>query len=752
MKRVKFFNALLKFRVLVIFSSMVITGVALSSLVKLEADNSVEIWFDESDQILLNYEKFKENFGNDFGIIMFYYSDGLFSKNELLLNSRLVKEISRLDNVFKVSGLSNFETISFYNMKLVKHPLIPASGVVSKKRRQKLEKDPVLINTVISKNADVTAIHIEPEKTDSASNIKLLDDVTKLLSGEEFFGHKYRLTGYLTFLVELNRLSDYEAGMFVTVNIFIIFILLWIILRSARLSIIALLIAATGAIWAMGAYSVENSINMVSAIIPLIILVVSVAGSVHIIIHYKNKYIKIINNKQKIEPKEALAGVLGDLLTPCFFTSLTTAVAFLAFQSSSIPPLRSLGLYTAIGVSFSFLLTFTLLPSLLSYVKFKETRTNFSKAGLLQNIIDSLPVWVQKRRVWILLFSVVAILSAFEGIRRIEFETDQMKYLKPSHPTRMTSDELQKQFDGILPVEINLTASKKGYFYNRVNFAKIREMAQLIEEIPDVKVVISPVTFMDEYIQAIQRRVPVRLSPAMINEGIKEVMKIKPDSFAGFISGEYDARITARLKWVSQDQMIRVIETIDEKLRPLWQEEEIKAFYTGNMVVYSELNDRLLQSQIYSIGFSFGIIFFMMLLLTRSFRLGLLAMVPNIVPVVITLGVIGLSGTKLDVGTVLIAAISLGLAVDDTIHFVYAYMRKRKTGLDLKSVIMRSVHYAGVPIFITSVVLVGGFSVMMLSDFLPVTRFGMFVSLNVFLALVCDLVLLPALLLTGRQK
>lgn len=741
MRREKFFQHLLKFRYAIIIICLAVTAGAAFFLQQLKTDNFLEIWYESDAPELVQYRHFKNNFTNDFKVIVFYQSEDLFSKKELLFNKKLIERFNTLPNVSKAMGLYNFETISIRKGKLVKRRMIPRSGEISKWYKEQLSKHPLLSDHVISKDATVHLIAIEPKNSDDESNTILIDDINKILTSQEFSSTRFHVTGYLPFNVELNRVSNYESEFFTTICLLIIFVLLWLIFKSWKLSLATLSVAAFSSLWTMGIYAASNSMNFVTGMMPSIILVVSVAGSVHIIFKYKSR-----REEKNIE---TLAKVLADLLTPCFYTSLTTATAFLAFLSSSIPPLQSFGLFAAFGVSISFILIFTLLPALLSLMPLKEKAP--LKPGKDKTLIDKLPHWIYQHKGLILIISIATIIFSISGLQYIKYETDSLKYLKPSNPARKASDKLQSHFNGLLTMEIYLTSPEKNYFQTKNNLEKLRQIEKVISQVPEITKVFSMVHFTDEYIRNLKSQIPIPLTTAMMNSGIQQAIGLEPNSLKEFISEQGEARITVRYQQVSHEKIIEIIQTLEKELQPVLEKNNLEITFTGSMILAANLYANLKESQINSILFSFSLIFAMMLFLTRSFYLGLLAMIPNVIPVVLTLGIIGWSGTRLDVATILIAAISMGLAVDDTIHLLYNFIQKRKAAIDINSSLLKSIHQVGNPLSITSFVLIGGFSVLIFSEFTPVIHFGIFISLNVFFALVCDLVVLPALLMRKSQ-
>jgi predicted RND superfamily exporter protein len=197
---------------------------------------------------------------------------------------------------------------------------------------------------------------------------------------------------------------------------------------------------------------------------------------------------------------------------------------------------------------------------------------------------------------------------------------------------------------------------------------------------------------------------------------------------------------------LDNEQLDGLVQRLKNSIEPMCEKAGLSIYFTGFSIMFSNLNDRLIKSQINSFTISFLLIFIMILLFTRNWLLALLGMIPNVLPVTTTLGIIGFLGVKLDVATVLIAAISLGIAVDDTIHLIHAIISNQKQGKRMPDCLSIAIQHVGRPLVLTSVILIGGFSVMMFSNFLPLVYFGAFVSLNVLFAILYDIILLPALL------
>jgi predicted RND superfamily exporter protein len=600
----------------------------------------------------------------------------------------------------------------------------------------------VLIDNVLSRDGTATAITLELVKVDDESNNATIEEIKKVLAEPQFEGNQYHLIGGVPIWVEMNHISRRESGTFVTINIFIIFLLLLIIFRRLRFAFSPILIAIISTVWAMSLYAIDNTLNMVSTIMPLIILVISIADCVHILSQYR------VERKFGMTPKEAVHQTLSKLCLPCLFTSLTTAVAFLAFLLSSIPPLVALGFYTALGVLIAYLLSFAFLPSLLLIVDSPDKGLIGTTAySWPRRCLHELPQWIMRHKNRIIFCSAVILIVSLLGVFQIRFQTDQIRYLKSSNPIRQASDLSQLWFDGIYPLEIVLTSDRKNYF-NRVEGLKIvQKIEQRISKEELVKTIFSPVTFLEQFYRTLLDKQEQELSSSEMTMGLNLVLSSNIDSLLKYLSPDGDKlRIAVRSKWLDNQQLDGLVQRLKNSIVPLCEKEGLSIYFTGFSIMFANLNDRLIKSQINSFMISFLLIFIMILLFTRNWMLSTLGMIPNVLPVFTTLGIIGFLGVKLDVATVLIAAISLGIAVDDTIHLIHAIISNQKQGKRIPDSLSIAIQHVGRPLVLTSGILIGGFSVMMFSNFLPLVYFGAFVSLNVLFAILYDIILLPALL------
>lgn len=742
----KIFEAIVKYPKAILVMATLITAILLFPLAGLKPDNSINVWYKHGEESFRRYRQFISTFGNDANITIIYRNDELFTKEQLSLNRHLTARLLEMKNIKQVRSLTNLSTVKPGGVLPIPVPLVDENRTDLHALRKEITSNKALIDHVISRDGKATALALDLFDLHDTAAEEVIAEISVLLGEPEFRANQYHLLGGIPILVEMNRLSNRESVTFVTANVLIIFILLWMILKSVKFAMATIIIAVVSTLWAMGWYAGHHTLNMITGIMPLIILVISVADSVHFFWQYT------LARSSEPSPKQVVLSALKGVWVPCLFTTLTTAVAFLAFLFSSIPPLQSLGLYTALGVIIAYLLTFTLLPALLLVTQ-KDHKIQAGKSDSLLKIpgIAELPGWTLRCRKEIIgIAGIIMILSAW-GLAQVRFETDQIRYLRPDNPIRIAADLAQQWFEGIYPLEIVLRAPDKKHFFRRENLRLIRDLERDILEDRAVKTLFSPMTFLMQAQKDLSSHESRDLSFLEMIPGLDAVLSAGKDGLRRFLSPDGDQlRISVLSRWLDNRQLEDLIARIGPLVSSACEKAGLKGLITGYSVMYVDLNRRLLKSQISSFAISFSMIFVMLFLLSKKWSIAALGMIPNILPILTTLGIIGWLGIKLDVATVLIAAISLGITVDDTVHLIYAYSRHgEKDSPYLLEFVMRRV---GHPVVMTSVILIGGFSVMMFSSFLPIFYFGAFVSLNVFFALLYDLALLPVLLDPLHQR
>ncbi|MES0492032.1 MAG: MMPL family transporter, partial [Leptospirales bacterium] len=702
----------------------------------------LSIWTNKDMPSFVQYEKFQETFGNDVSFGIMYKTEDIFTKEQLAINASLSDKLLATENIEKVFSLTNAENATLKNYKIVKVKKVNKNTRNMKALKKRTLADPVLADNFISPDGKATLLWLQTTNGSFDHNNLIIDSINKILSEPEFEGIKFHFVGGIPVINQITKIANKETGMFVAICVVIMLVLLRILLHSYRMAILPIMIGLSSALLITGFYVLHHSINVISGIMPLMLIVISIANSVHVVIHFKAWF------AQGKSAKEAIICSLKELAAPCLFTNVTTGIAFFAFASSALPPLKFFGIYTAIGTIITYILTFTLLPAIMVvFSKGLFQHEHVYRKSRMANVIVNLPFWVSKHRLPVILVSGVILVFSILGVNKVEFQTDQLRYLHESNQVRQSMGLFQDWFKGVYPVELIIEAPEEKYFFKRRNLRKIEGLEKQLLQLEVVNKIYSPNTLLGAFKRRLAAQAGIKFNAAQEQKGLDRLIGLGFEFLKQLISSDgKQYRISIKASWLDNAETEVLVESILALGKTFAEENKLTLYTTGYTTIYTDINRLLIKSQKSSITISFILIFIMIIIMTRKLGISILAMIPNVLPVLSTIGIMGWLGVKLDVATVLIAAVSLGIAVDDTIHLIYSFNDHQREGKNVTDAISIAMRHVGEPLLITTAILIGGFSIMIMSSFLPIAYFGIFISLNVVFALTYDLVLLPALI------
>ncbi len=702
--------------------------------------NEFDLWYKSSDSLLFFYEEFRRAFGNDENIFLIYRSDNLFSYPDLKFNREITEKLEDMEGIGEVISLSTVKIPEFIGNQLIMRPLIPTHPDNTDELYLQISNMPFLVNNIISRDGKSTGFVVFPE--DNTLKTEVLTQVKTILREIRLEGYATHIFGPLSMKEEVNQLANRESRKFLLIATAIIIVLLYSILRKLLPAIIPVFIALIAVVWTLGIFTLSGkSMNVINSIMPLIVLVVSIAYSIHFIFSLKE------SSGSSTSLRDNLLMTFKDVFLPCFYSGLTTAAAFLVFGLSDIYPLVLFGVFSAIGVIISFVLTFVLLPIFIKYFGLSSLIGTKSENPSPSSIYDRFSYWVNRHRKMIILLSIVILIVSIMGITKVRFNADQTIYLKDSNPVTIANNTAVAWFGGIYPTELVLDLQKSFsqdpvrslHFLEKIesNFGAFEEISSWQSPLVIVKSILPGQGSPESWFQRM---------------GVISNHETLLDNDAWNLLGHYlsddgkKIRISVKTRWMDGQETLDFIDRLGQSIKTSIAGEEISYHFTGMTFMLSNMSKRLTKSQVLSIICAFIVICLLLLVIYKKFSVALVGMIPNIFPIITTIGLMGWFGIPLDVVTVLLASISLGIAIDDSIHFLNSFLEACKTKSHIEAVAC-SYRRIGRPITITTLLLIGGFLVMIFSDYMPIIYLGIFVSLNVFLALAYDLVLLPALLL-----
>jgi predicted RND superfamily exporter protein len=438
------------------------------------------------------------------------------------------------------------------------------------------------------------------------------------------------------------------------------------------------------------------------------------------------------------------------MLRPCLFTTLSTGAGFLSFLSSEIPIVRLTGLFAAVGIGLAFVLTVLVLPAALSFLRAPRVTAGRQAQGVLVRTLKRLGPWTARHPRAILACSVVTVGIGLLGITQLSTETTNLLLLKDGHPLRASYDFIERNLTGLSNLEV-IVEGERDALRTPALLEKLDRLSAKIAQEPGLTKTISLVDYVKEINRALHGDDPEYYKIPDTARAVAQSLLLYEfaggDELRDYVSGDYSAgRLTALFRTMSSRESAALQARVLDYARQL----ELPIKVTGTIALLEAMEQKVTISQVRSLGIALLLIAGLMALLLRSWRLGLLSLVPNALPILLMFAVMGFAGIPLDAATSIVAGLALGIAVDDTIHYLTRFRRELRQAKSYREALIRTTRTVGRAIVFTSVILFAGFSVLLLGTFKGTIYFGLLIGLAMAFALVGDLVLLPALLLVLR--
>ena len=764
----------------------------------------------ENDPDLKLYRENTEKYGsNDFLIVTFSPYQELLSKPSIILIKDIVKKISSLDRVENVLSLLDvpllennpnvslsdvadsvetlnsesinidlakrvFSSNSVYQNLLISEDLNTTAFQVTLKRNLNYEN---LINERYAlydsldsnKEEKLKSINelIEIEKNNATAEDEILvSDMRDLISDYNEVGELF-LGGGAMITVDTIKFISQDLTIFGLTVLLIFILVLSLIFKNFIWVSIPLITASLTSLLCMGAVGWFNwKVTVVSANFVSILMIISISLMVHLIVRYQE--LGIFN--KEINQKDLVNKTLRQMFLPCLYTALTTIAAFASLIVSDIKPIIDFGLIMVIGISITFIFAFIFFGSSLSIIKKEYLDLGSDKS---KNITLYMHSFVENYPIPILISSVIIFAFSVLGISQLTVENKFIDYFKPSteiykglslidqklggtatldviidapesedEDTDITFDDEFDDFGEILEDEID----QQGYWFNSDNLFYLETIHDYLENRPEIGKVLSVSSGIKlaEIANSGERLTDLEL--ALLRKLLPE--DIESQLLSAYITNDdnqvrLSARVIESYEGLNRKELIS---SVKYDLENKFNISEDKYKLTGISVIYNNLLQSLFGSLIGSIGIVFLSIFVMFLFLFKSIKLASIGMIPNFLAAGAVIGTIGLTGIPLDVMTVTVAAVSIGMGVDNTIHYIFRFKKEFLESNDyLKST--KNTHATiGRALFYTSTTIVLGFLVLATSNFSPTVFFGIFTSLSMIMAIIGSLFLLPVLL------
>jgi len=731
-------------------------------------DTSVEVWFLEDDPDLVSYNQFLEIFESDQIVVMAYRDEGLWTDDGLLFLKDLGEAAGDLEHVIEARSVVTLPRItsSMPGLIEVERPYEfgpPDPGAL----RERVMSDEML-SGLVSSDGLTAAVLLTVDALQEESQLKIslaaslrdlaaAFDARAATEGRE--GLQIELAGPTMMDAAFFTYTEQDFMVVFPLMLVVIVVVILLLFRSPRALVLPLSVVLIDCLWVTGLMgATDQKVTIIHGIIYPLILGIGIASSVHVMSR------SLANRRAGMDPHEASLKSLQSLLAPCFFTAITTTAGMLSLTTSTLAPLRQFGVLGALGAFCTFLLTYALGPYLLPLLPAPKPGEDSRSDALWarwDRLLGGLGALALRRSVPVMALGVLSVCIGTAGIFQLDTGSNPVRYYKADDPVRVSLEYVDSVLSGTSNLEVLVDSGQEGGVKNPDLLRRVKEAQDYLEGIDGIGTTVSIV----DYVETL-RKVSKGggQGAATIPESRAEVAQLlllmnDPDSEAQVVDHEYrHARITATLKVSETDKLNPHILQIEAKLAELFpsqvgdQPTGMSARATGMSKLISNMDRHLLQSATRSVGLAFITVLLFMTLALRSVRLGLFSMIPNLLPIVLVMGVMGWVGIPLDPGTTMIGAVALGLVVDNTVHFLHPFREFAKQGKSIEEGTRATLLLTGRAIVTTTVVLVCGFWLLLLASFNPNMYFGLLCGMAVAFGLVADLLILPAALMLIRPR
>jgi uncharacterized protein len=803
-------------RVLIIFICLI--SIAIYHAPNFELDASGESLVLENDKSLNYYREITQKYASDdFVIIVFHPNSDLLSNESIKVIKTLRDGLLKIESIGSVNSILDLPVIYQSGLSLSEIsddlPTLEKENINREIIKKEFQTNPLYSELIVNKDSNITAIQalfkrddeyysllnkrqelssnnnlsaekqIELEKIKSKLKLKNklqseqresdIKKIRALIETQQKHGKLY-LGGIPMITVDMIQFIQHDLLIFGSGVFIFLVVILSIFFHKVRWVLLPLLICGTTGLITIGlmAYS-KWAVTVISSNFLSILLIITLSLTIHLIVRYRDLQLQHPAAKHK----ELIQLTMSSMAQPCFYTVLTSAVAFASLVVSEIRPVIDFGWIMVMGLCIAFITSFTLMPAILTLLDDIALPPN---RDITKRITLYLAKLVHNYPVAIIIIALLLIISIGIGIPRLKVENRFINNFKSHTEIYQGMKVIDHELGGTMPLDIIIDPdinfisvaeelaeetneldelffddpedeTVPNYWLNPTMLNKARQVHEHLESYPVIGKVISIVTSID-IIEKINGSPFSEFELAVVRKRIPE--EIEKDIVDPYLSDDSN-QIRFAIRVIESDPELNrkaLLENIQNHLVDKLHFEEDQVHLTGMMVLYNNMLQSLFRSQILTIGAVFATILLMFIILFRNILLAVIAIIPNLFSAILILGIMGWAGIPLDMMTITIAAITIGISVDDTIHYIHRLQKEFAVDSDYRGTINRCHGGIGKAMYYTTVAIMFGFALLSFSNFIPTIYFGLLTGFAMLVALIGDLLLLPAIVLLTRPR
>ncbi|MBU2511690.1 MMPL family transporter [bacterium] len=753
-------KGVIRHRVVVLALSLLLLAALIYPVSKLTFDNSIEMWFLEGDQTLTNLDWSRELFGDDqyflIGIEARSQDKTVMNPDTLLMIHEITDFLEEQESVTKVTSLANYQYLLAENDMLESRDLIEDVEALRDNRVDLAALETIMKNETHIHGKLITGdlrhtmisarVLYKPQQFDH--HLELSRGIYRFIEEQQYLNKGFNLH-YYGFSPNNERIytaTQKDQKTIQPIMVLVILVLLFFSFRTIA-GVLSPLVVIVGSVIVMFA-SIQLlgwHLTILNAYLPVVIIAVGIGDAVHILTEFFSQ------RHKGLSPEAASEETIRTLFVPCFYTSLTTVLGFLAITITRLATLREFGTGAAVGVSMAFILSFTTLPAILSYTqKTGRKPKHADQPDWSDRLINWIPRFTRRHNKTIIAVSGTLFLVSIALSLQIKTDTNFKYFFKRGSKAQEDIAYFDKVYSYSGGMAIIIDSGSEDGIKDPHLLKQVVDLQEYLETLPLAGRSVAVTNYVRQMNKIMHNNDEQFYTIPDNRESVAQLLLMyslsgPADDLSDLKS--FDDRylkIDFPQVHVSAFETMEQLKKVQNKLATDFPDLEVTL--TGGAIVDSVRDSYTINGFIQSFSLAFFIVSLCFLLLLRSIRYGILAIIPCFIPIIIAGGIMSLLDIYLDFNTMVIAAMTFGIAVDDTIHIMNRYLQARKAGSPPHDAIKTTLNESGKAIVFTSIILFFGFGLHVLASFAPAVNFGILGGAIILMACIADLIMLPALL------
>jgi uncharacterized protein len=712
------------------------------------------------------YDNFVDVFGEEGNLLIIAVNDSLLfdRKNfnawiELSDSFKLKKEVNNVLHVGNFPVIKKDKIKKEFTIDSIKNESFTSNKNITEFKSLLFNDYPFYENILFNKKTETiqTAIYLDKKVINNIERINFVNNtfIPLIKEFEKQSNLNVRISG-MPYIRTMNaqNIMD-EIGKFVVIAICVTIFIFFFFFRSYRATLITLTVVITGVMWALGVLGLlQFEITVLTALIPPLIIVIGVPNCIFLINKYQHEVKKHGNQARSLQR------VISKIGNATLMTNITTACGFATFILTDSQVLKEFGVVASINIMVIFILSILLIPIIYSFLPLpKKKHLKHLNNDWLNSFVDFLGNTVKKRRIPVFIISILCLCISIVGMNKIEISGNLIEDMPAKSEFVRDIKFFEKEFKGVLPLEIMIDSRRKNGMTRLANLKRMNDFHEHILKIPELSSPISVVNISKYVKQSFYNgnanyfQLPSSQENTFISGYLKNSnLKLGENNSYINETGQI-ARITTMIGEIDTERMEGIEASLLKGIELYFPGDRFDVTLTGKTLGYLKGTKFLIKNLLISLFLAIMLISLMITYLFRSYKMVIISLVPNILPLLFTAGVMGFLNIPIKPSTILVFSIAFGISVDDTIHFLVKYRQELiANNWKIRKSVFSSLRETGISMFYTSIVLFFGFSVFMTSSYGGTIALGGLVSTTLLFAMLANLVLLPSLLISLEKN